>query len=133
MATGSWTPESGVENKKIDQQFLQRCMEIASTDAINDLDDALTEQEKTFSGIMHAQQDLWSSALSEYNEEQLISLIRFFTLAEMQLAGWHAGSQSPVIAINQVLKSRGHKLDRDMLLWIRQNSTNRFIPNGAVL
>ena len=57
----------------------------------------------------------------------------FFTLIEMALPEWAAGAKSPVISINKILKSRGHKLEKDMLLWIKQNSDNRFIPNGSPL
>jgi hypothetical protein len=30
------------------------------------------------------------------------------------------------------LRQRGEKLSRDMLLWIRANTDNRFIPNGGL-
>lgn len=133
MTIGAWTPESGVKNKQLDQQFLHRCVTIANSEALNRLDETLSEQEKSDASIMHAEQELWNTALADFDNDQLIGLIRFFTIAEMQLSGWQAGSESPVIAINQLLKSRGTKLDKDMLLWIRQNSSNRFIPNGAIL
>ncbi|MGB5325866.1 MAG: hypothetical protein WBN40_10640, partial [Pseudomonadales bacterium] len=61
-----------------------------------------------------------------------LALMRFFTCAEMQLPGWQAGDKSPVIAINKILKRRGHKLDKAMLGWIRQHSDNRFLPNGPL-
>lgn len=133
MSIGNWTPNQSSDSISIDDAFLQRCLTIADSDDINNLNSILTEQEKQQSQIMHAQQEVWNSSLKTYSIEQLHALIRFFTLAEMQIAGWEAGSQSPVIAIHQYLKNQGEKLDKEMLLWIRKNSTNRFIPYGAVL
>lgn len=133
MTIESWSPTSNSSGKTVDTQLLQRFLNIANNNQLDDLNEVLSDEEKQQSGIMHADQAAWEKAVKMLDNDQLIALIRFFTLAEEQLSGWHAGSESPVIAINQVLKSRGHKLDRDLLMWIRQNSTNRFIPNGAIL
>ncbi len=64
--------------------------------------------------------------------EQLLHLVRFFTLAEMQLSGWEAGAESPVIWIVKTLRRRKSPPSKDLLLWIKANSDNRFIPNGAL-
>ena len=133
MTIDTWSPASNTEKESIDKKFLQRCLEIAECDQLNELDLALTDEEKKKSSIMHAKQAIWEETLQSFSDDQLVSLIRFFTIAEMQLNGWQAGNESPVIAINQILKSRGNKLDKAMLMWIRENSSNRFIPNGAVL
>ena len=82
---------------------------------------------------MQADTPSWQTALADHSDEHLIALIRFFTVVEMQLPNWVGGAKSPVISINKVLRSRGQKLDRDMLLWIKANSDNRFIPNGSPL
>ncbi|MEZ7985017.1 MAG: hypothetical protein QMB64_04230, partial [Pseudomonadales bacterium] len=98
-----------------------------------DLANNIDEQDKSQFAIMQADLTQWKNALNDYSETQLIALIRFFTLIEMALPEWAAGAKSPVISINKILKSRGHKLEKEMLLWIKQNSDNRFIPNGAPL
>ena len=83
--------------------------------------------------IMQATPDAWQQALADVSDDDLLALIRFFTVVEMKLPQWEGGAQSPVISINRLLKSRGSKLDREMLLWIKANSDNRFIPNGSPL
>lgn len=64
--------------------------------------------------------------------EDLISLIRFFTVAEMQLPGWEGGKQNPVIYLVKILKSRD-EFPADLRKWIRANTDNRYLPYGAAL
>lgn len=133
MSIGSWTPESSSSSDSaISQDFLQRALHIVDNDQIHSLMDALTEEEKAQYSIMHCETQPWSDALKGYDNDKLIKLIKFFALAEMQLPGWQAGENSPVIAINRYLVSQGDKLDKSTLLWLREHSTNRFIPNGAI-
>lgn len=134
MTIGSWNPnDSGNSSDAIDTAFIDHCLVIAQTDAINAIEQALSKSEKSMQHVMQASQSTWFSALETYNDAQLIDLIRFFTLIEMQLSNWVGGNQSPVISINNLLKKRGVKLDKSLLLWIRANSSNRYIPNGAAL
>ena len=62
----------------------------------------------------------------------IVRLVRFFTLAEMQLAGWEAGKQSPVIPLVKVLKGRG-SFDAELRRWIKTHTDNRYLPYGSVL
>ena len=73
----------------------------------------------------------WHTVARALSNDELIALIRFFTVAE-SLPGWQAGNQSPVIWLNQVLKQRGVKLDRTLLQWIKAHSDNRFLPHGQL-
>jgi len=135
MTTGTWDPSSNTSklDVSIDPALLQRFLVMAENDQLSDLATQIDEQDKSQFAIMQADLTQWKAALNDYNEMQLIALIRFFTLVEMALPEWAAGAKSPVISINKILKSRGHKLEKEMLLWIKQNSDNRFIPNGAPL
>ena len=135
MTTGTWDPSSNTSklDVSIDPALLQRFLVMAENDQLSDLATQIDEQDKSQFAIMQADLTQWKAALNDYNEVQLIALIRFFTLVEMALPEWAAGAKSPVISINKILKSRGHKLEKEMLLWIKQNSDNRSIPNGSPL
>ena len=73
----------------------------------------------------------WASALTNESEPRLISLVKFFTLAEMRLPGWEAGARSPVIRIVAELRRR-NAYPKDLTAWIKANSTNRFLPYGSL-
>ena len=135
MSTGTWDPSSNASQLdiSIDPALIQRFLLLAENNQLNDLAAQISEQDRSEFGIMQADLAQWKDALNDYNEAQLIALIRFFTLVEMALPEWAAGAKSPVISINKILKSRGLKLEKEILLWIKQNSDNRFIPNGSPL
>ena len=135
MTTGAWDPDSKttVSAVELDEQLLQRLLQLAQSGQMDDLSSSMSEQDQRQNAIMQAAQKQWDDALRDYSDTQLLALLRFFTLVEMQLSHWVGGAKSPVIAINSVLKKRGVKLDQDTLRWIRKHSNNRFIPNGAVL
>lgn len=139
MSTGTWDPSSNTSKLDINidpaslADLLKRFLALAENNQLGDLTTQMSEQDKSQFAIMQADLALWQNVLSDYSEAQLIALIQFFTIVEMALPEWVAGAKSPVISINKILKSRGHKLDREMLMWIKQNSDNRFIPNGSPL
>ena len=135
MSTGAWDPDKKTTHQEvvIDAALLDRLLKIALQDSLEDLPNVMSVEDQQGNAIMLAGQSGWDRALKDYSDGELIALIKFFTLVEMQLPSWVGGSQSPVIAITAQLKHRGVKLERELLLWIRKNSTNRFIPNGAVL
>ncbi len=59
----------------------------------------------------------WSQAGAELSDDDLLQLIRLFTLAESALPGWEAGDASPVIPLAATLEGprqlscRPHRLD----------------------
>ena len=131
MSVNAWTPATNHKPNLVDlKQFAQIGSDNAS---LKDIASHLSESDianKTF--YMRSEQEAWNDLLPQLNTDELIALIRFFTLAETQLAGWEAGALSPVIWINKYLRSKNQTLDKELLLWIRNNSTNRFIPNGPL-
>ena len=76
----------------------------------------------------------WESwkAVDVLSDEDLEKLIRFFTLAEMQLQGWKGGNQNPVIYLVRILKSRDAFLP-ELRKWIKKNTDNRYLPYGSAL
>ncbi len=65
-------------------------------------------------------------------DDEVVALIRLFTMAESALPGWKAGDASPVIPLAAVLKQRG-SYPADLTAWIRAHSDNRFLPYGNLM
>jgi hypothetical protein len=74
----------------------------------------------------------WSALADELDSDDILALVRFFTLAEMRLADWRAGDRSPVIALVALLRRR-EAVPADLSQWIRGHSDNRFLPYGSLL
>ena len=81
--------------------------------------------------LMTQTEESWEVAAA-LSDDDIVVLIRFFTLAEMQLAGWEAGKRSPVVPLVKILKSRG-VFTPELRKWVKANTDNRYLPNGAVL
>ena len=132
MNTKIWDPEnkkkSNIDNGLLDQfiQIVRNCEE-------SNIKSHLTDVEKNKFYILRLSDEIWLQSLNDFDNAELLDLIKFFTLIEMQLDDWISGENSPVIKINKILKKRGIKLDQQMLLWIKKNSSNRYIPNGKIL
>lgn len=133
---GNWDPNQGKEDSKaaIDSSRLMRFIAIAESNQLDQLSRVLTQQEiDADRPLMKIHKDAWAAAAEPLSNEQLIQLIRFFTLAEEQLPGWEAGSLSPVIWLCRALKSRGAFPDQELIQWIKTNSRNKFLPYGNIL
>lgn len=117
----------------IDTAILQTFIELSQQDRLdnlsNELPATLIAQQ---SNLMTLPQQAWLSVEAVLSNEELLHLIRFFTLAESQLQGWEAGPQSPVIWLVKALRKRKAPPAKELLLWIKSHSDNRFLPNGAL-
>ena len=136
MSVESWNPNQPDPKDLSTTQTIEMLIRFATLSQENklgSLSEQMSEQEKQQSKIMSMEKDEWLELLKDFENNQLVDLIRFLTIAEMQISGWRIGEKSPVIIINKLLRERGHKLDKSLLQWIRENSDNRFIPNGPVL
>jgi hypothetical protein len=74
----------------------------------------------------------WARAAQPLGDDDVIALIRFFTLAESTLSGWESGDRSPVIPLARELKRRG-SYPTELTAWIKANSQNRFLPYGSLM
>ena len=81
--------------------------------------------------LMRQESDAFVAA-ENLSEDVLADVIRFFTLAEMQLAGWEAGKKNPVIYLVKILKDRD-AFDSELRKWIKANTDNRYLPYGSAL
>lgn len=86
---------------------------------------------KDDSWLMKSGGEVWKEA-EVLTDTDIRRLIVFFTLAEKQLFGWEAGRLSPVIDLVRILKQR-RSFQPELRKWIKANTDNRYLPNGAVL
>ena len=138
MTIGSWNPDTAAEQAPQEPELntlkrFIRILEETNAGHVDTLHQALGEDElQRFAALMQLPRSSWQSPAEQLDNRELLSLIRFFTLAE-QLPGWQSGEKSPVIALAKVLKQRGKPLDHDTLGWIKAHSDNRYLPYGPLL
>ncbi|MEH6607647.1 MAG: hypothetical protein V7711_18865 [Pseudomonadales bacterium] len=135
MAIGSWEPEQKTTAEaKINNDILNELLNWSSDDQLSSLESHIAlQQQRDLAYIMKLDASNWQNSVDDLNENELICLIRVLTVAEEKLEGWQAGEKSPVIALNKLLRRRGTPLNKEMLNWIKANSSNRFLPNGPLL
>jgi hypothetical protein len=132
MALGSWDPglEQSTSGFTIDNTVLEHF--IALADQLDQLATVLSaDEQQLHAPLMQQDQQAWTSAAEGISDEDILKLIRFFTVAE-KIPGWEAGEKSPVIYLARALKKRGQKIDRELLLWIKAHSDNHFLPYGPL-
>lgn len=138
MSVESWNPDNAASEdglaSSINDEFMQRCIDAGQTDQLDNIQAVFsTEERSRFAPCMRLPAPHWQELAENLSAEDVYQAIRFFTLAEQQLSGWEAGDQSPVIALNKLLRKRGEPLSRDQVMWIKKNTDNHYLPNGAIL
>ena len=134
MAIGSWDPDNqaAAAALTLDPSTLTHLLSLAETLPLDALEQHMPAQlSERLAGVMQLDPADWNAASSSLSDAQLLSLVRFFCVAE-NLPGWEAGERSPVIPLARELRVRGQRLDKDLLRWIRSVSENRFLPYGPL-
>ena len=135
-AIGTWNPNQKKEQlqQPIDKEVLGRFIAISQAGQLEQLGQQLSAQDIAGQKyLMKKHKDAWADISQQLTLDELVHLVRFFTLAEMQLAGWEAGSLSPVIWLCRALKARGAFPDPDLIHWIKTHTNNQFLPYGNIL
>ncbi len=133
---GNWDPNQDQENStaNIDSSILLKFISISESGDLEQMNQHLSQEEiDAHRPLMKTHKDAWAKTAETFNNEQLVHLIRFFTVAEEKLPGWESGSLSPVIWLCRALKSRGAFPDQALITWIKENSRNKFLPYGNIL
>ncbi len=133
MSTGTWDPSLASATPEIlTPALLQRLAAASRDERLDDLESVLTEDERqSLAGLMQLDHAQWHGAAGELPDDEILHLLRFFAVAE-NLPGWEAGANSPVIPLAKILRGRGRRLDRDLLLWLREVNENRYLPYGPL-
>lgn len=131
MSVGNWEPP-GESAVAIDPKMVDRLLEHGHADTPTQLQQCLSAADRAaLPGLMRLPAECWAEVARPRSDEDLLQLLRFFALAE-NLEGCEVGALSPVIPLARTLRRRGRRLDRDLLLWMRQVNRNRFLPYGAL-
>jgi len=130
MSVSSWEPAK--THKALDLPALWDCIARSEAGAPAQLGASLTDMQQQNGAHWMKQPAAYWQATETLGDDDLCRVIRFFTLAEMQLAGWDAGKQSPVIYLVRTLKQRG-TFTPELRQWIKANTDNRYLPNGALV
>lgn len=136
MSIGSWDPSSTNNETpfEFDRELLRKVISLVEANNLDAIASVIPgEQRQQQSRMMTLSRETWFEEAENYSSEELIQLIRFFTLAEMQIPGWEAGEKSPVIWLVKALRQRGTPASKELKLWIKSNTTNKFLPNGPLL
>ncbi|MCR8924052.1 hypothetical protein NO559_14810 [Dasania sp. GY-MA-18] len=134
MSIGTWSADPAASQSiTMSEQLLQSFIALTEQQQLDDLSQQLSAQEQAdYALLMRQNLAFWQPHVQELSDAEIIALMKFFTKAE-QLPGWDAGDQSPVIALGKILKQRGTGINKELSLWIKANSNNRFLPHGSLL
>ncbi|MEM1112414.1 MAG: hypothetical protein AAGI11_10950 [Pseudomonadota bacterium] len=127
MSIGAWEPDAALP--ALDEALLVRLIAYSRTEQLDQLETLLAPGE---AGLMKLDHTQWQAAADGLGDDDIVHLIRVLTVAE-NLSGWEAGQDSPVIPLARSLRKRGQRLQKDLLLWIREHSENRYLPYGPLL
>lgn len=131
MSIEVWEPTRGTKGKPIDIGLLEKFVDVAKGA------DSVSSSQLRSSGldseewVMNQEEAAWESA-EDLSSDDLIALVRFFTLVEQNVSGWEAGKKSPVIPLVKILKSRD-EFSADLRKWVKANTDNRYLPYGSAL
>lgn len=146
MTTSTWEPNNSPSNTSTSEEDLNKSREYLSqlcepimsftADEVLVFCKALTPlQTKALhqlSTSLNHPKKVWFEILSSLTNEQLKQLIFLFTAADFIYPELSIGEKSPAIKIYAAMKKRKEKLTTNELLWIKANSSNKFIPNGSI-
>ena len=128
MTLGVWKPAS---EQSLSMTGLTGLLEQLPVDALQSLEGLTADAFEAQRNWIKLPAQNWGAA-EALPLEHIRQLIRFFTLAEYHWAGWEAGKLSPVIPLVAQLKQRD-AFDATFRRWIKTNTDNRYLPNGAIL
>ncbi len=132
MSTGTWEPNNNV-TKSPSIDFLKKMLSIPDAQYSNLVDQFTQSELAENQYLMALTASDWEGTLSKFEEQELHRLMKLLTIAEEQFPNWQAGDKSPVIWIFKALKKQGKPAPKELVKWVKSNTTNRFLPYGAAL
>ena len=128
MSVGSWQPEPQSLNT-LNQEQVNPLLEKLAAD--NGSLAWVAESVDWVEPLAKADKKAWTELSASLEANQLIPLIRFFTLVEKE-QNWDLADKSPVIPLfKQLKKSEG--LNRELVQWVKSHTDNKFLPFGPLL
>jgi hypothetical protein len=132
MSVDTFDPSQfNARQKPIAADLLAQAVELATGAEPEDYQVQLSQEQVNLLAPL-LQHPGWNDVAAELDDAAIVSLIRFFTLGEMDHPAWKAEAKSPVVALVRVLKKR-KAMPGDLVSWIKANTTNRFLPHGDLM
>jgi len=132
VSIGTWEPGKKKDIDKVEHEKLIELLNLFREADPENLEDSMSPaQIQDNAGLMRLTATSWSNA-ELLADDELEPLVRFFTLAEMQLPGWDGGVKSPVVYLVKEMKKRD-LFSPEFRRWIKKNTDNRYLPNGSAL
>ncbi|MDE0270267.1 MAG: hypothetical protein OXP11_03585 [Gammaproteobacteria bacterium] len=127
LSVGAWDPAEQIS--ELNDWVLAELL--AAADCLDREDLGLSAADASrLAATARVPTEAWQRAAA-LDDEQLIGLVRLYTLAEGRFPEWKAGSTSPVIALCRLLRRRG-AWPADLTAWIKAHSDNKFLPYGSL-
>lgn len=123
MSVDSWEPVPQPLSIQPDQ--LKKLLQLAS----NPTD--LTPELNWIQPFAQLEKAKWMEVAQSLNEDQLIGLIKLFTLSESQ-GNWDLAEKSAVIPIFKVLRKQTG-IDKELVQWVKEHTDNKFLPFGPLM
>lgn len=127
---GTWKPGAAPAGRTPDPSRLRAWAAAAADDAAAFVE-AFPDPPEAHAWLAALDEQAWTPVVRELSDQELVALVRFFTLAEGRLPGWEAGERSPVVPMARELRRRG-AFPQDLRRWVRAHSENRFLPFGSL-
>ena len=129
MSVGTWNPSERIT--ELSTPVLDELLAAATRSIDEDFGLSQTAVER-LAGSANTNRADWRAALQNLDGDQIIALMRFYTLAEGRFPAWQAGSNSPVIPLARALRARG-AWPPELTAWIKRHTDNKFLPYGSLL
>ena len=129
MSVGTWNPSEQIA--ELDETVLGQLLAAAERPPDEDFG-LLGADVERLAGVAHTNRVDWAPAVERLGNDDLIALVRLYTLAEAIFPSWKANANSPVIVIAKSLRKR-NAWPADLTHWIKRHSENKFLPYGSLL
>lgn len=127
LSVGAWDPAERIE--ELNDSVLAELL--AAADRLDEVGFGLSAAAVSrLAATARLPAEAWQQAAT-LDDEQLIGLVRLYTLAEGRFPEWKAGSASPVIALCRLLRRSG-AWPADLTAWVKAHSDNKFLPYGSL-
>ena len=128
MSIGVWKP---AKDQPLDEPSVRSLLGALPSEPLETIAGLAASDFLTYRFMVTEDRAAWSVA-EQLSKAQIEQLVRFFTLAEQAWSGWEAGKLSAVIPLVSRLKLQSG-FDPELRRWIKKNTDNRYLPNGAAL
>jgi hypothetical protein len=118
---------------KLTEDCLNELIKIGGTESFQRLNEFTKKFSEHQAGqLMRQSYQFWYSISESLDNEQIVALIKTFTIAEKVIHGWKAGSVSPVVWLFRKLRERTNSDHKELSDWIINNADNIYLPTGSM-